>query len=96
MCLVLLGVCSITAQQGTVPATPAPRVYAEHAPPKMMDSQYGERAGHCSFSVEETLASVKRLETRLDSGKWPARAAPFVPHEPAPLLRRCFQGKSCL
>ena len=72
------------------------RVYAEHASPKMMDSQYVERAGHCSFSVEETLASVKRLETRLDSGKWPARGAPFVPHEPAPLLRRCFQGKSCL
>jgi pimeloyl-ACP methyl ester carboxylesterase len=72
------------------------RVYAEHAPPKMMDSQYVQRAGHCSFSVEETLASVKRLENRLDSGKWPARVAPFVPHEPAPLLRACFQGKSCL
>jgi pimeloyl-ACP methyl ester carboxylesterase len=72
------------------------RVYGDHAPPKMMDSQYVERAGHCSFSVEETLASVKRLETRLDSGKWPARGAPFVPHEPAPLLRACFQNKSCL
>jgi pimeloyl-ACP methyl ester carboxylesterase len=72
------------------------RVYADNAPPKMMDSQYVQRAGHCSFSVEETLASVKRLEARLDSGKWPARAAPFVPHQPAPLLRACFQGKGCL
>jgi pimeloyl-ACP methyl ester carboxylesterase len=72
------------------------RSYAEHASPKMMDSQYLERAGHCSFSVEETLASVQRLEARLDSGKWPPRAPPFVPHEPAPLLRACFQGKSCL
>lgn len=72
------------------------RVYADHAPPKMMDSQYLQRAGHCTFNVEETLASVKRLEARLDTGKWPARAAPFVPHEPAPLLRPCFQGKSCL
>ncbi len=72
------------------------RSYAENAPPKMMDSQYVERAGHCSFSVEETLAAVHRLEARLDSGKWPPRAPPFVPHEPAPLLRACFQGKSCL
>jgi pimeloyl-ACP methyl ester carboxylesterase len=72
------------------------RSYAEHAPPKMMDSQYVKRAGHCPFSVEETLASVHRLEARLDSGKWPPRAPPFVPHEPAPLLRACFQGKSCL
>lgn len=71
------------------------RVYAEHAPPRMMDSQYVQRAGHCSFSVEETLAAVKRLETRLASGRWPARAAPFVAHEPAPLLRPCFQGKAC-
>jgi pimeloyl-ACP methyl ester carboxylesterase len=72
------------------------RVYAEHAPPKMTDSLYVERAGHCSFTAEETLASVKRLESRLTSGKWPARALPFVPHEPAPLLRPCFQGKVCL
>lgn len=72
------------------------RVYAEHAPPKMMDSLYVERAGHCSFNADETLASVKRLESRLDSGKWPARAPPFALHEPAPLLRPCFQGKICL
>jgi pimeloyl-ACP methyl ester carboxylesterase len=72
------------------------RDYAQNAPPRMMDSQYVERAGHCSFSVEETLAAVKRLEARLDSGRWPSRAAPFVPHEPAPLLRSCFQGKACL
>jgi hypothetical protein len=72
------------------------RVYAEHAPPKMMDSLYVERAGHCSFTAEETLDSVKRLESRLASGKWPALSAPFAPHEPAPLLRTCFQGKICL
>jgi pimeloyl-ACP methyl ester carboxylesterase len=72
------------------------RSYAENAPPKMMDSQYVERAGHCPFNVEETLAAVHRLEARLESGKWPPRAPPFVPHEPAPLLRPCFQGKSCL
>jgi pimeloyl-ACP methyl ester carboxylesterase len=69
------------------------RVYADRAKPSMMDSQYLQRAGHCSFTVEETLASVKRLEARMDSGKWPASAAPFVPHQPAPLLRACFQGK---
>jgi pimeloyl-ACP methyl ester carboxylesterase len=72
------------------------RVYADNAPPKMMDSQYVERAGHCTFSVDETLASVKRLESRLDGGRWPTRAAPFVPYQPAPLLRSCFQGKRCL
>jgi pimeloyl-ACP methyl ester carboxylesterase len=71
------------------------RAYADNAPPKMMDSRYVERAGHCTFSVEETLASVKRLEARLDTGRWPVSAPPFVPHQPAPLLRGCFQGKSC-
>lgn len=71
------------------------RTYAENAPANMMDSQYVQRAGHCSFSVEETLASVKQLEARLDSGKWPPRAPPFVAHQPAPMLRPCFQGKSC-
>ena len=71
------------------------RAYAENAPAKMMDSQYVKRAGHCSFSVEETLASVKQLETRLDTGKWPPRAPPFAEHQPAPMLRPCFQGKTC-
>jgi hypothetical protein len=72
------------------------RGYAEYAPAAMMNSQYVERAGHCSFSAEETLASIRQLEARLDSGRWPQRAPPFVQHEPAPMLRPCFQGKICI
>jgi pimeloyl-ACP methyl ester carboxylesterase len=71
------------------------RVYAEHAPAAMMHSLYVERAGHCNFDGTETLASIRQLEARLDSGNWPGRAPPFVEHEPAPMLRPCFQGKIC-
>ena len=71
------------------------RVYAEHAPASVMNSQYTERAGHCTFDETETLASIRQLEARLDKGEWPPRAPPFVAHEPAPMLRPCFQGKMC-
>lgn len=71
------------------------RGYAEQASPDMMNSQYVERAGHCNFDARETLASIRQLEARLESGSWPRRAPPFVQHEPAPMLRPCFQGGSC-
>ncbi len=71
------------------------QVYAEHAPAPMMNSQYVDRAGHCTFDERETLASIRQLETRLETGKWPDRQPPFVAHEPAPMLRPCFQGKMC-
>jgi pimeloyl-ACP methyl ester carboxylesterase len=71
------------------------QVYADHAPASMMNSQYVERAGHCTFDETETLASLRQLEARLDTGEWPRRAPPFVAHEPAPVLRPCFQGKTC-
>jgi len=71
------------------------RSYADNAPADMMDSQYVARAGHCTFDETETLASIRRLEMRLDTGSWPPSAAPFTPHEPAPMLRACFQGKVC-
>ena len=71
------------------------RSYADNAPADMMDSQYVARAGHCTFDEAETLASIRRLERRLDTGSWPPAAAPFAPHEPAPMLRACFQGKDC-
>lgn len=71
------------------------RSYAEYAPADMLDSQYVARAGHCTFDEAETLAAIKRLQTRLDRGTWPQAAEPFVPHEPAPMLRACIQGKVC-
>ena len=71
------------------------RVYAEQAPPAMMNSQYLKKAGHCAFDAAETLASIQRLEARLETGEWPPRAPPFEAHEPAPMLRPCFQEKPC-
>lgn len=71
------------------------RGYAEVAEPDMMNSQYVERAGHCNFDATETLASIRQLEARLESGSWPERAPPFVDHQPAPMLRPCFQGGMC-
>ena len=71
------------------------RGYAEYAPAALMDSQYVEQAGHCGFNEAQTLAAIRHLESRLDNGQWPDRAPPFADHEPAPMLRPCFQGKVC-
>ena len=71
------------------------RGYAEQAAEDMMNSQYIERAGHCTFDGAETLSSIRQLEARLDQGAWPQRAPPFIEHQPAPMLRPCFQGKTC-
>lgn len=71
------------------------RGYGEVADPDMMNSQYVERAGHCNFDATETLASIRQLEARLESGSWPERTPPFVEHLPAPMLRPCFQGGMC-
>lgn len=71
------------------------RSYAEHAPREMMDSQYLEMAGHCNFNATETLAALRHLEARLDTGEWPQPTPPFEAHEPAPMLRPCFQGQPC-
>lgn len=71
------------------------RGYAEQADPAMVDSLYVERAGHCNFDGAETLAAIRQLEARLDTGEWPDRAPPFVEYTPAPMLRPCFQNKDC-
>jgi pimeloyl-ACP methyl ester carboxylesterase len=69
--------------------------YAAEAAADLLNSQYVARAGHCNFDWRETLAAIRQLEARLDSGNWPERAPPFVEHKPAPMLRPCFQGGRC-
>lgn len=71
------------------------RGYAEAAGPRNVANLWLNEAGHCRFSPETVLASLRHLETRLDSGRWPAKPAGFVDHTPAPMLRPCVRGKAC-
>jgi pimeloyl-ACP methyl ester carboxylesterase len=54
-----------------------------------------EGAGHCNFPTPVVLASLAYLGERLDTRRWPAPPATFVPHTPAPMLRLCVRGKAC-
>lgn len=56
---------------------------------------YANRAGHCSFSVEEVVGAIRMLDRRITLGRWPAPPAGFPPHRPAPMLRPCVRGGSC-
>ena len=38
---------------------------------RLLRQTFVHRAGHCAFTPAETVAAVKNLITRLDSGKWP-------------------------
>lgn len=52
-------------------------------------------AGHCRFTPQTVLASLRYLDTRLTRGRWPARPAGFVDHTPPPMLRPCVRGGRC-
>jgi pimeloyl-ACP methyl ester carboxylesterase len=52
-------------------------------------------AGHCTFPTATVLAAIHHLEARLDTGRWPARSAPFVAYTPPPMLRPCVRGGAC-
>jgi len=54
-----------------------------------------EGAGHCNFPTPVVLASLSYLGERLDTRRWPAVPATFVPHTPPPMLRPCVRGKPC-
>lgn len=71
------------------------RAYGEVASGTMVQSLYVRRSGHCAFSQDEILASLDRLESRLDTGRWPHSRAPFISYDPPPMLRACFRGRSC-
>jgi pimeloyl-ACP methyl ester carboxylesterase len=70
------------------------RGYAEAARGDVR-SLYVNAAGHCTFDTATVLASIRYLDTRLATGKWPQTPAAFVPHQPAPMLRPCWRGGKC-
>ncbi len=42
----------------------------------LLRQAYTERQGHCSFTVAETVAALRAVEHRLDTGRWGAAATP--------------------
>lgn len=58
-------------------------------------SLYVNAAGHCTFDTATVLATIRYLDTRIATGKWPQTPAAFVPHQPAPMLRPCWRGGKC-
>ncbi|WP_066659766.1 hypothetical protein, partial [Sphingomonas sp. CCH9-H8] len=70
------------------------RGYAEAARGDVK-SLYVNAAGHCTFDTATVLATIRYLDTRLTTGKWPQTPAAFVPHQPAPMLRPCWRGGKC-
>lgn len=72
------------------------QAYADAAPAARFASLWLDQAGHCGFAAPQLLAALRHLEARLDSGRWPMPAAPFVPYRAPPMLRPCFRGTRCL
>lgn len=70
------------------------RGYAEAARGDVK-SLYVNAAGHCTFDTATVLATIRYLDTRIATGKWPQTPAAFVPHKPAPMLRPCWRGGKC-
>ncbi|MCD2322873.1 alpha/beta fold hydrolase [Sphingomonas sp. IC-56] len=69
------------------------RGYAEAARGRDVKSVYVRGAGHCTFSPEAVMASIRFLDTRLEHGKWGTAPAMFVPHTPPPMLRPFVRGR---
>ncbi|WP_105971641.1 alpha/beta hydrolase [Streptomyces geranii] len=69
----------------------------------LLRQAYVERQGHCAFTTAETVAALRALEHRVDTGRWDAVATPaalqrsavalgldgaaYTPYRPAPLTR---------
>lgn len=70
------------------------RGYAEAARGDVK-SLYVNGAGHCAFDTARVVATIRYLDTRIATGKWPRTPAAFVPHTPAPMLRPCWRGGRC-
>jgi len=71
------------------------RGYAEAARGRDVRSLYVRAAGHCSFTPQATLAAIRHLAQRLETGRWSTPPAMFVRHTPAPMLRPCVRGRRC-
>ncbi|UVO54374.1 alpha/beta hydrolase [Sphingomonas sp. SUN039] len=71
------------------------RGYAEAARSRGVQSLWLREAGHCNFTGAQVLASIRHVEARLATGRWPARPAGFVTHTPPPMLRPCVSGGRC-
>jgi pimeloyl-ACP methyl ester carboxylesterase len=55
---------------------------------RLLEQLYLDRPGHCTFTDDETLAALRVLLARLDSGRWPTDTdAAFDDYEPPPFLR---------
>lgn len=70
------------------------RGYAEAAKGDVK-SLYVNGAGHCAFDMPTVLATIRYLDARIASGKWPQTPAAFIAHTPAPMLRPCWRGGKC-
>lgn len=71
------------------------RGYADAAKSSDVKSLYINGAGHCTFNADMALASLRYLDTRLSTGKWPTTPAAFVPHTPPKMPRTCIRGRKC-
>ncbi|RYY26659.1 MAG: alpha/beta hydrolase [Sphingomonadales bacterium] len=69
------------------------RGYAEAARGRDVKSVYVHGAGHCTFTPEAVMASIRFLDQRLERGKWGTAPAVFVPHTPPPMLRPFVRGR---
>lgn len=58
-------------------------------------SLYVDGAGHCTFDTATVVATIRYLDARIATGRWPQTPAAFVPHTPAPMLRPCWRGGRC-
>jgi pimeloyl-ACP methyl ester carboxylesterase len=69
------------------------RGYAEAARGRDVKSVYERRAGHCTFTPETVMESIRFLDARLERGKWGTTPTVFVPHMPPPMLRPFVRGR---
>lgn len=69
------------------------RGYAEAARGRDVKSVYVRGAGHCTFTPETVMASIRLLDARLQKGKWETVPATFVSHTPPPMLRPFVRGR---
>ena len=58
-------------------------------------SLWVRQAGHCAFTPDTVLASIRHIEARLVRGRWPVRPDGFVTYTPPPMLRPCVRGGLC-
>ncbi|MDV3457103.1 alpha/beta fold hydrolase [Sphingomonas sp. HF-S4] len=58
-------------------------------------SLYVRAAGHCTFTPEVTLAAIRHLDRRLQTGRWDKAPVQFTPYTPPPMLRPCIRGGRC-